>query len=119
MPAESRLVKKIIRYVRDRGGWCEKVHGGPYQRVGLPDVLICFRGIFVMAETKAGTKATPAQLQVIKEINAAGGIAFVCTSVEQVQRILDNIDAWMNLVVMPVSPLPGPILSALGANREL
>lgn len=94
MAAEANLVKRVIRYVRARGGWIEKVHGGPYQRVGLLDLLCVYRGVPIFAETKAGSKPSPAQLQVIKEVREAGGVALICVNVAQIKNILDQIDTW-------------------------
>ena len=53
------------------------------------DYTICFYGKFIAIETKKpGGKPTPRQELRIKEIQAAGGITFVVTSVEQAQTEL-------------------------------
>jgi len=54
---------------------------------GLPDIIGCHKGRFIGIEVKEPGKEdelTEIQKQRIKEINMAGGIAFMATSPEQV-----------------------------------
>lgn len=98
---EKDIVNDILKYLREHGCWAEKMHGGPFMRVGIPDILMCIPyqklstnpGLFVAIEVKQpGKKPTPVQVQCIEEIRAAGGVAFVATSVEDVKRELP----WLN-----------------------
>ncbi len=92
---EGRLVKRIKAYVKGKGGRCFNIHGGdnPYQEVGIPDLLICYRGRFVGLEVKQpGEEPTAKQKQVLHEIEAAGGRAVAVTTVEEVVDLLAKID---------------------------
>lgn len=94
MQPEAKLVKKIQRRIRDEGGWCVKIHGGnnPFQRVGIPDLLCCVRGRFIALELKLpGEQASPVQRKVLREIEAAGGITAVVTTVGEVVDLLGDI----------------------------
>ena len=88
---EKDIVNAILKVLRIRGYWAEKIHGGPYQRMGTPDIIACSpQGQFIGIEVKRpGKEPTPVQLRVIAEIREAGGIAFVATSVEDVRKELE------------------------------
>jgi hypothetical protein len=95
MQPEARLVRRIQRYITERGGRCFKIHGGdnPFQEAGIPDILVCFQGRFLGLEVKLpGEEPSPVQRKVLSEIKAAGGIARVVTTVEEVAALLDKLD---------------------------
>lgn len=51
---------------------------GGFGNSGVPDILVCYRGVFIGLECKAnGNKPTRLQESHIKEINMNGGIAFI------------------------------------------
>ena len=91
---ESVLVTKIIELIRERGGYAENIWGGGFQSAGIPDILACYRGVFLGIEVKVG-KNKPSELQKakVKLINDAGGLAFVTwDDLEQVEATLNYID---------------------------
>jgi penicillin-binding protein-related factor A (putative recombinase) len=93
---ESALVTKVLIYLRNRGGFWAKIHGGPFQTSGLPDIIGCYRGFFIAFEAKrAGEKpkVTSLQLYTLNQIKAAGGRTTVIQSVEEVVSFLDGVDA--------------------------
>lgn len=92
---EARIVRRIQHLITSQGGRCFKIHGGdnPYQEAGIPDILACYRGRFIGLEVKApGGKLSRLQMQVLSEIDTAGGIAAVVDNTEQVLKILKRID---------------------------
>ena len=63
------------------------------QEQGLPDLVNCFHGRFVGLEVKQpGEKPSPKQRQILGEIEAAGGIARVVTTVKEVADLLAEIE---------------------------
>ena len=83
---ESRLQRKIRKALESAfpGSFWFKVHGGPFQRAGLPDLLGCVRGTYIGIEVKMpGKEPTKLQLNVMMRIHAAGGQAGYATSVEE------------------------------------
>ena len=69
-----------------------KIQGGGHQEVGIPDILVCYRGQFIGLEAKMpGGKVSPRQALVMKSIRDAGGIAVVFTAVDQVELLLARI----------------------------
>jgi len=73
---ESREVKRILQFLRQKGGRWVKIHGGdnPFQEVGIPDILGCYcgRAIAIEAKTPAGRLSVKQRL-FLKEWKKAGG----------------------------------------------
>lgn len=92
---ESRLVNQIKSTLKMRhGGFWIKVHGGMYQQNGIPDLLGCVRGHYVALEVKVPERAdrvTKLQEQTIREIEDAGGVARVVTSIEEAEQVMDDL----------------------------
>jgi len=94
MQPESRITRRIISRIRERGGWATKIHGGDsFQEDGLPDILGSYRGRSLGLEVKTSVgKLRPRQQYVLDEITKSGGIGRVVRSVKEVDAILDEID---------------------------
>ena len=74
MPRESSIVAAIVRAAKESGWWVMKIHGGPHQLAGVPDLLCLRQGRAVFLEVKQpGKKATPLQFARMKEIETQGG----------------------------------------------
>lgn len=90
------IVASVLKKYPDAFGF--KVHGGPFQAVGIPDLLFCINGMMVgieakfqhagESETHARERATPIQRKRISEINHAGGIAGVALTPEEALDII-------------------------------
>lgn len=92
---EGKLVAQIKRYLISKGARAFKIQGGDesFQEVGIPDLLVCYKGRFVGLEVKMpGGKLSAKQKAVLDEIANAGGIAAVVTTVGQVSHLLGKID---------------------------
>jgi hypothetical protein len=99
---ESALVggiwKAIVRAHPD--AWLLKVHGGPYQRAGVPDLVLTVAGLFIGLEVKhqkpgesadgARERTTPLQRAEIRKINAAGGWACTVISVDEALTAIER-----------------------------
>ena len=85
---ESRLQRKIQKELKKAfpGSYWRKIHGGQFQRKGIPDLLGCVQGRFFGLEVKCpedGEPPTDLQESNIKQIKKAGGGACVVTSPEE------------------------------------
>ena len=70
-----------------------KEHGGLYGTAGVPDIICCYKGIFIALEVKAPDgKLTVLQEATIRRIKDAYGIAEVVRSVEDVKTIIGGIN---------------------------
>ncbi len=92
---ESALQRKITKALQQRGAWVLKTHGGAYQKVGIPDLFVCYRGRFIGFEVKTPQNrkgATDLQIERLKEIRRAGGLAYVIRDVESALKVLEMLD---------------------------
>lgn len=93
-PSEKSIVERIVRYLKRTGAWHYKTHGSQFTRAGVPDLLVCYRGVFIALEAKkpTGGKVTRIQEIEIERIVKAGGHAAVVTDVPEVEAIIALID---------------------------
>jgi Holliday junction resolvase len=92
---EAQLSRNIVKALRKRGAFAFKVFGGHYQRAGLPDVILCYRGRFVGLEVKLpGRESTLTDIQAhtLEEVRKAKGVARLITSVKEAEELLDLLD---------------------------
>ncbi len=95
MQPEARISRRIRNMVKDRGGFAFKVWGNAQMMTGLPDLICCYRGIFVAFETKTATgSVSTRQSYVLRAIERAGGVVKVPRSVADASDVLDRIDEW-------------------------
>ena len=90
---ESSIVAAIVRVAKADGWWVMKIHGGPYQLAGVPDLLLLKNGNAMFMEVKQpGKKPTPLQARRMAEIEREGGAAcHVVTSKEQARELLEAV----------------------------
>lgn len=88
---ETALRTRIVKALRQEGGFWEVIHGSAYQRAGLPDIIGCLDGRYYGLEVKVpGREAavTPRQARTLEEITRAGGVAGVISSVDQALHLV-------------------------------
>ena len=88
-PSEAAIVAAIKQYL-DKLPNCYvvKTHGSIYS-AGQPDLLGCYQGRTLALEVKRpGGKPTKLQMAMLKKWEAAGAIAAVVHSVEEVKEML-------------------------------
>ncbi len=90
MQPETRIVKSIGKLLDSMPRcWYFKVHGGPYQAAGIPDIVGVANGHFFGIEVKVpGKKPTILQELVMRRIGEAGGIVGWVTTPSEVVDIL-------------------------------
>jgi Holliday junction resolvase len=90
---EAQLTKKIIDALKEEGAFAVKIHGGTFQSRGLPDVIGLMKCFFFGLEVKLPGKEdtiTKLQIKKLRDIQKAGGIAAMVTSVDQALRVVRN-----------------------------
>lgn len=90
---ETRLQRKIREALIKRFPdiFLFKVHGGPYQSAGIPDLCGCLNGRFIGMEVKVGSnKPTELQKLTLERIARAGGVSGVVRSVEEALRLAES-----------------------------
>jgi hypothetical protein len=86
--SECQLKTKAIKYLKTVPElWFYK--SADQFTSGIPDIVICHRGLFKGIELKFGkNKTTPIQDFVGKRIRAAGGFWYVCRSLSEVKEVI-------------------------------
>lgn len=90
---EQDIQRKIIKYLESVGAYVVKVVAS--NKSGTPDILACYRGIFLAIEVKRPeTKTNVSELQEynIKKIKEAGGVAIVSWDLDAVKATIENIN---------------------------
>lgn len=90
---EQDIQRKIIKYLESVGAYVVKVVAS--NKSGTPDILACYRGIFLAVEVKRPeTKTNVSELQEynIKKIKEAGGVAIVSWDLDAVKATIDDIN---------------------------
>jgi hypothetical protein len=91
-PKESEIKNSIRKYLALRGIFCFNQWQGQFSVPGVPDLigLIPGSGRMLAIEVKRpGHNPTDKQQAFLDQINKHGGVAFVATSVEEVERKLE------------------------------
>ena len=93
-------VKKYLDSLRKAGVplWYYRTYGGGRTKRGLPDLCVVLAGRAVFIELKApGGKPTAIQLHRCREIEKAGGVAFVASCIGFVHHMLRQVAETANL----------------------
>lgn len=94
LPKESYYQTKIINTLKKNypKGVVWKEAAGPYSSQGIPDVTFILDGRYYGFEVKRPFLGVPThmQLQTIKKIREAGGIAEIVTFPEEVMKIVEG-----------------------------
>jgi Holliday junction resolvase len=90
MPLEKTIVSAITKEAAGLGWMVIKIHGGPFQNKGIPDLLCLRGGRAVWLEVKQpGKKPTPIQWAMMRRLEAEGGTpCFVVTSKAEAREFL-------------------------------
>ena len=51
---ETNLQRKVQEYLVSKGAYEFKVHGSAYMKSGIPDIISCYKGLFIGIECKIG-----------------------------------------------------------------
>lgn len=89
-PSEHTIVNRILAYLRQRGVWCEKMHGGPMQAAGIPDILGVIPGgrALALEVKRPGGEPTVLQARTLARLRETGALVAVVTSVAEVEALL-------------------------------
>ena len=75
---EKLFENKVKKWLKEHGAWYVKTWGGGYQRSGIPDLIICWKGHFIGLELKSEI-GKPSELQKyeLDQIRKAGGVSII------------------------------------------
>ena len=71
MTPEAKVKKKAVQVLKELSAYYFYPVTGGYGRSGVPDIVVCYKGLFIGIECKAGkNKPTPLQEKNLDEIRA-------------------------------------------------
>ena len=91
---EGKVKAAVKQYLDSIGAYWVMPATGGFGRSGVPDFLVCWRGMFVGVETKAPGKIKnthPLQAREIESIGMAGGRAVVVDSVAMLKELFAGL----------------------------
>lgn len=95
MAEEKKFEERVKKLLKERGAWVLKTWGGGYQRSGVPDLLVCYKGKFMGLELK-GERGRVSSLQQVelRDIRQSGGIGLILrpSHILDFENLLDSID---------------------------
>lgn len=96
---EQDIKLNIKRLLDSRGAFWSAVKGGPHSKPGDPDIIACYRGLFIGIEAKTDTgKLSGWQEMRRDQILKADGFWVLARCKEDVEDVLDDIDEQMSEV---------------------
>lgn len=94
MTPEGKVKKKVKEYLQSIGAWYYMPVSNGMGRSGCPDILVCYKGLFMAFETKAPGKIKNVSANQEREIAAilsANGLACVVDDVDQVKETINEL----------------------------
>jgi hypothetical protein len=107
---ESQLTGQIQKAIQTAypDSFNFKVHGGPYQLAGMPDLVACVKGLFIgleikhqkpgESETHARGRVTTIQTIMLDKVKKAGGASSVVLSAAEALEVIGDALFKANLV---------------------
>lgn len=91
---EQKLKKAIKTYLDSVNAYYAVVQGGPFSPPGAPDIIACYKSLFIGIEAKSPTGGRVSEIQKFthKKIIDSQGIIIIARSVEDVKEVIESID---------------------------
>lgn len=78
MKSEKIFENKVKLYLKEKGAYFIKTHGDRFSKIGVPDLIVCYKGLFIGIELKVPNgKPSELQLYNLREIEKSGGISYL------------------------------------------
>ena len=98
MTPEAKVKKKIKETLNSMGAYFLQPIGTGYGSNGAPDIIACYKSLFIGIEAKAGNgKTTGLQELNLTRIRSNGGLALVINETN-VSQLKELIETWVNSV---------------------
>lgn len=100
---ENVFSRKVTEYLQSKGAIVNNQTGGIFARVGVSDLLVCYKGYFIALELKTGNYAPdPLQIRYLQEVRCVGGYALLLRdSLDDLEDLLLHLDQMDNGVEYP------------------
>lgn len=90
---ESKFKKEIKQFLKSIGAYYAIIPGGAYGTNGSPDMVVCYKGMFIGIEAKANEGVQSEwQKNHQRQIERAGGHYLLPYDLEQVKQFFLSLD---------------------------
>ena len=87
---EAQFSREVTQYLESKGAIVNNQTGSMFSKVGVSDLLVCYKGFFIALELKVGSyQPDPLQISYLQKVREAGGFGLV---------LRDNIQELMVLL---------------------
>ena len=100
MTPEGKVKEACKKFLKERKIFFFMPVSNGMGQVGIPDIICCYKGIFVAIETKAPGKranVTDNQKKILDNIANAEGFAWVVDDPSTLGNLFDSVDIWFRL----------------------
>ena len=75
---ESQFSREVTQYLESKGAIVNNQTGSMFSKVGVSDLLVCYKGFFIALELKTGRyTADPLQISYLQKVRDAGGFGLL------------------------------------------
>lgn len=91
---ESKFSREVTTYLERKGAIINNQTGGMFSKVGVSDLLVCYKGYFIALELKVGDyTADPLQISYLQKVRSAGGFGLILRdTIQELMVLLSCID---------------------------
>ena len=95
--SEKWVKQQVVKMLKDRGAYYFYPVASGYMTTGVPDIIACYKGMFLGIECKAGTnKPTVIQERNLSLIRENEGVAMVIneSNLVALKDFLEHMETW-------------------------
>ena len=91
---EAQFSREVTQYLESKGAIVNNQTGGMFSKVGVSDLLVCYKGFFIALELKVGSyQPDPLQISYLQKVRDAGGFGLILRdTLQELMVLLSCID---------------------------
>ena len=75
---EAQFSREVTQYLESKGAIVNNQTGSMFSKVGVSDLLVCYKGFFIALELKVGNyQSDPLQISYLQKVRNAGGFGLI------------------------------------------
>lgn len=91
---EAQFSREVTQYLESKGAIVNNQTGSMFSKVGVSDLLVCYKGFFIALELKVGSyQPDPLQITYLQKVREAGGFGLLLRdTLQELMVLLSCID---------------------------
>ena len=91
---EAQFSREVTQYLESKGAIVNNQTGSMFSKVGVSDLLVCYKGFFIALELKTGNyQPDPLQISYLQKVREAGGFGLILRdNIHELMVLLHCID---------------------------